>query len=261
MTVGTTPDFTTITELAGDPASREQIQRTYSRYYWAGEYARGKEVLEVACGAGQGLGYLASLAKRVVGADVSEPVLATARRHYGSRIQLEQFDAQQMPFADASFDVIIIFEAIYYIPDVRRFMREAHRVLRPGGYLLIATANKDLFDFARSPFSVDYYGVVELRALLSETGFDTRFFGDTPFASVSKWQRLLRPAKRFAAATGLMPKSKRAKAIFKRIVFGPIQTLPAEIGAGGDPGPAPVPLDASQPDVRHKVIFCEARRR
>src|SRR2546425_9254983 len=63
--MGSIPDFTVVTELAGDPGSREQIQRAYRRYYWDGQYVKGADVVEVACGVGQGLGYLATLAKSV----------------------------------------------------------------------------------------------------------------------------------------------------------------------------------------------------
>ncbi|MBA2689170.1 MAG: class I SAM-dependent methyltransferase, partial [Gemmatimonadaceae bacterium] len=146
-------DFTDVTELPGDAASDEELRRLYTRYYWAGDLVRGGDVLEVGCGAGQGLGYLASLARTVVGGDVSATILNIARKHYGERIPLEQFDAEHIPFADGSFDALIIFEAIYYLKDAAPFLREAHRVLRPGGRLLITTANKDLFDFTPSPHS------------------------------------------------------------------------------------------------------------
>jgi SAM-dependent methyltransferase len=254
------PDYSSVTELAGDPASEEQIHRLYRRYYWAGDYVRGREVLEVACGAGQGLGYLASVAKRVHGGDISQTVLDKARRHYGERITLRQFSADDIPYADASFDVVLLFEAIYYLPDAARFIKEAHRVLRPGGYLLIVTANKDLFDFTPSPFSVRYYGIRELEELLARARFTVAFFGDTPISSVSRRQRLLRPFKRLATSIGLMPKNKRVKAILKRIVFGPIKQLPPEVAAGIETGLAPTPLPCGRPDIDHKVIFCEARR-
>lgn len=254
------PDFATITELAGDPASREQIQRLYRRYYWAGRYARGRDVLEVACGAGQGLGYLASLARSVSAGDVSDRVLHGTRAHYGARIDLRQFDAHELPFPDASFDVLLLFEAIYYLRNVSRFVEEARRVLRPGGHLLIVSANKDLYDFTPSPFSIAYYGVVELHSLLAASGFETTFLGDTPVAAVSLRQRVLRPVKLAMTRLHLMPTSKRMKAVLKRAVFGPISSLPAEIGADGDAGPALVPIPADVPDTKHKVLFCEARR-
>src|SRR6185503_12242055 len=123
----------------------------------------------------------------------------------------------------------------------------------------VVTANKDLFDFSPSPYSVSYYGVRELAVILGNAGFAVAFFGDSPLASVSRWQRLLRPVKQLATALGVMPKNKRMKALVKRIVFGPAQPLPAEIAAGVEAGPAPAPISAGYPDTRHKVIFCEAR--
>lgn len=254
------PDFPSITEFAGDLASEEQIQRLHRRYYWAGDYARGKDVLEVACGAGQGLGYLASLARRVDGGDISARVLEQARRHYGERVTLRQFSAENIPYPDGSFDVVLIFEAIYYLRDAQQFIQEARRVLRPGGHLLIVTANKDLFDFTPSPYSVRYYGVVELQTLLATAGFSAVFFGDTAVASVSARQRLFRPLKRLATAAGLMPKSKRWKAMLKRIVFGPVHQLPAEVRPCVHTGPGLAPLPAGRPATGYKVIYCEARR-
>jgi len=87
------------------------------RYYWAGQYCSGKDVVETACGSGQGLGYLSGIAKSLEAGDYSDEILSIARRHYGERIILRQFDAQEMPFEDKSKDVIIMFEAIYYLPD------------------------------------------------------------------------------------------------------------------------------------------------
>lgn len=255
-----TSDFTGVTEMAGDPASKEQLQRLYTRYYWAEQHTRGGDVLEVGCGAGQGLGYLARSARSIVGADVSEALLSAARSHYGDRVELRCFDAEIIPFPDASFDSVLMFEAIYYLGDAMRFLREAHRVLRPGGVLLLVSANKDLFDFTPSPHSVAFYGVRELSGMLTRAGFEARFFGDTPMDSVSSWQRLLRPVKLIATATGLMPKSKRMKALVKRMVFGAIRPLPAEVEPGMQSGGPLTPLPSGVPDTRHKVLFIEARR-
>lgn len=251
--------FIAITELAGDEVSSEQVERICRRYYWAGDYCRGKDVLEVACGAGQGVGYLASLARSVEAGDYSKPILEVAQRHYGSRFSFKQFDAQSMPFEAGRFDVIIVFEALYYIPDVTRFFEECRRVLRPGGVLLIATANKDLFDFNPSPHSVRYLGVAELSQELERVGFRPAFFGDTPLGSVSLRQRLLRPVKKAAVALGLMPRTNDSKKFLKRLVFGKLVRMPAEIGARTGTRVAPAALPPGQPDRAHKVIFCAAR--
>jgi len=253
-----TSDFTDVTELAGEPVSQEQVQRLCNRYYWAARYCAEKTVLEVACGAGQGLGYLAGVAKSITAGDYSDQVLAIARRHYDGRLPLERFDAQNLPFPDRSFDVVILFEAIYYLPAPERFVQECRRVLRPLGRLLIVTANKDLYDFNPSPHSRRYFGVPELNRLLSEQGFNAEFFGDTPVDRITWRQRLLRPVKLLAVRGGLMPKTMMGKALLKRLVFGRLVSMPAEIRDGLAEIQAPTHLTGDAADRRHKVIYCAA---
>jgi SAM-dependent methyltransferase len=252
------PDFVSLTEISGDDVAAEQVERLARRYYWVGGHCAGKDVLEVACGAGQGLGYLQSIAKSVTAGDYTPALLDLARRHYGERVRLEHFDAQQMPFAAAAFDVVLILEALYYIPDLDRFFAECRRVLRPGGRLLIATANKDLFDFTPSPNSHRYLGVVELGTELARHGFTSAFFGDTPVAEVSARQRVLRPIKAAASKLGLIPSSMNGKKLLKRLFFGGLVKRPAEIGSDTAPKVAPAPLPGGRPDRNHKVVFCAA---
>lgn len=254
-----TTNFIALTELSGDDVSAEQVDRIARRYYWAAEYCKSKDVLEAACGAGQGLGLLSGVAHSLVAGDYSQPVLDIAQRHYGRRLNLRQFDAQAMPFGDASFDVVILFEAIYYLPDVTAFFRECQRVLRPGGLLLLASANKDLFDFTPSAHTFRYLGVVELGTELAALGFEVRCFGDTPVGAVSMRQRILRPVKMAASRLGLIPESMEAKKLLKRLVFGGLVPMPAEIDESTAAPAPPQSLPTDRPDVDHKVIFCAAR--
>lgn len=61
-----------------------------------GKYCYNKDVLEVACGEGQGLEYLSKIAKSLNAGEYSEKILEIAQEHYGNRIALRQFDAQNM---------------------------------------------------------------------------------------------------------------------------------------------------------------------
>ena len=71
-------DYSIITEFPGLKATQEQIQRMYQRYCFIREFAQGKDVLEVACGAGMGLGYIAKVANAVTGeSDLDERELVT----------------------------------------------------------------------------------------------------------------------------------------------------------------------------------------
>jgi len=251
-------DYLPVTELSGSYVSREQIERICNRYYWAGKYCINKDVLEVACGTGQGLGYLLKIAKSLKAGDYSEKILKIAQEHYGNRIALRQFDAQNMPHKDNSIDVIILFEAIYYLPSVEKFISECRRVLRDRGKVLIATANKDLYDFNPSPYSYKYYSVIELKELFTKQGFTVEFYGNTPVDILSLRQKLFRPVKKWAVEFGLVPKTLEGKKIIKRLIFGRLVKMPAEIKENMVYFIEPTKLSSSQPDKKHKVIYCVA---
>jgi SAM-dependent methyltransferase len=238
--------------------SAEQIERMHHRYTWAANLSVGRDVAEVACGSGPGLGLLAGSAKSLEAGDLSPGILTRARRHYGSRVALETFGAEALPYGDVSKDVLILFEAIYYLNDASRFIAECRRVLRPGGKVLIATANKDLADFNPSPYSHRYYGVVELAELFARHGFACEFFGYLSTETVSLKQRLLRPVKRLVVQLGLMPRTMAGKRLLKRIVFGPQVPMPAELKPDAGVYNPPTALAHDQPDLHHKVIYCVA---
>jgi len=254
-----TESFLNVTELAGQEISGEQLTRLCHRYIWAGGYCAGRDVLEVACGTGTGLSYLAGKARSLAAGDYSPEVLASAKKaHSGLGIDLSTFDAQQLPFADKSLDVVIICEALYYVPNADAFAREARRVLRVGGTLLIVNSNKDLYDFNPSPFSTIYHGTVEIAALARRNGFAPNLFGYLPVDEVSMRQRILRPVKRIAVALNLMPKTMTGKTFLKRLVFGRMTTMPTDIRDEMIDYKAPSPIPADRPDRRHKVIYCAA---
>jgi SAM-dependent methyltransferase len=249
-----------VTELAGTQISDEQLERMSHRYHWAALHCSGKDVLEAACGSGPGLGILSRVAASLEAGDYSSEILQLARNHYAGRVRLSQFDAQSLPFPDASKDVIILFEAIYYVPDAARFVSECRRVLRPGGKVLIATANKDLSDFNPSPFSYQYYGVAELTQLFQSHAFNVESFGYLPVGSVSWRQKVLRPIKRLAVTLHLVPKTMTGKKLLKRLVFGQLVSMPSELPTRSDAITPPVRLGVG-PDLVHKVIYCCATLR
>lgn len=251
-------DFRDVTELGGDEVTPEQVERLCHRYYWASQYCHNKDVLEVACGTGQGLGYLAKRAKTLQAGDYSQEILDIAKSYYGDRIQLQQFHAQALPMTDSSIDIVILFEAIYYLPGTKNFLQECQRVLRPQGKILIATANKDLYDFNPSPYSYQYYGVVELNQLFHSYGLKCDFFGYLPISQVSRRQKILRPVKRMAAKLGLIPKTMKGKKCLKKLVFGQLVKMPTEIIENQITYSEPTPIHPNQPDYDHKVIYCVA---
>lgn len=253
-------DFTTVTELSGDEVSAEQVERMQHRYGWAVDYCVEKDVLEVACGAGQGLSVLARVARSLAAGDITPSLVEVAKKHYGTRVDIRVLDAQQLPLPDQSLDVVVLFEAIYYLPSAEAFAKECQRVLRPGGQVLVATANKDLYDFNPSPYSHRYYGIVELGKLFGGHGFACEFFGSYPFHGASMRQRILRPIKRLAVTLRLMPKTMTGKKLLKRLVFGGLVKMPNETELDTAGYVAPVALPAGTPNSEHKVIYLCATR-
>lgn len=95
-------------------------------------------LLDAGCGAGMALQIAAELGAAVAGIDASPALLEIARdRLPGAR--LEQGDLEALPFEDDSFDVVTGFNAFQYAADPVAALREARRVVRPGGKVFVMT--------------------------------------------------------------------------------------------------------------------------
>ncbi len=106
----------------------------------------GLRILEVACGRGGFVKELSRNGAHVTGCDFSLAALRVGQEKLralenGTLAALIQGDAQALPFADESFDLIVSCETIEHIPDVRKALREMWRVARPGAKLLLTTPN------------------------------------------------------------------------------------------------------------------------
>lgn len=112
---------------------------------WVCSRATG-DVLELAAGTGRNLPHYPEDV-RVTGVELSPEMLAIARRRgeaVGREADLRVGDVQELGFADESFDSVVCTLSLCTIPDPSRALLEAHRVLRPGGRLL-------LLEHVRSP--------------------------------------------------------------------------------------------------------------
>lgn len=113
---------------------------------------RGAAVLDAGCGFGFMLLALRWLgAAEARGVDVSKPMIDTVRAYlpllpddFSERIHVEQASVADMPHPDESVDLLLSVEAISHYRDVEGFIREARRVLRKGGCLLIRDGNNGL---------------------------------------------------------------------------------------------------------------------
>lgn len=254
-------DYSTVTEVVGEFVSAEAAAMARERYQFVADRADGQDVLEVSCGAGQGLGQVAARARTVVGVDITFASLVAARRHYGRRIPLLLGDAEALPFAAGSFDIVAIHEAIYYYSDIDRAFREAQRVLRSGGRLFISTINPAWPDFNPSAFSTTYFQAGALAAVLGRSFDAVELFGAFPAVTRGIRGRALSAFKRVAVAWHLIPRTMRGKRLLKRLVFGKLVPVPAELS----PGEAPATLQPLASDgfgaEQFKVIYAVAQRK
>lgn len=95
-----------------------------------------REVLEVGCGTGRWVVELQPLVRRIAGLDFSFGMLQQARTQ-DAGLLLMNGDANHLPFADSSFDLILSVNALQHYTDQRAFISEARRLLRAGGALAI----------------------------------------------------------------------------------------------------------------------------
>lgn len=179
--------------------------------------------IEVACGTGFGLDLLDRLGVAAVGGDLTGENLQRARAHLPSA-QLVQHDALRLPYRDNATATVACLEAIYYLPDLEGFITEAARVLRPGGRLLVTAPNPRRPGFNPSPGSTSYPTVADLVMLFRTAGLEPRIYGAFPWAS-SGWPAPLELLRRVMSRLGLIPRSQKAKAFVKRVVFRNIRSL------------------------------------
>ena len=96
--------------------------------------------LDVATGAGHVAAYLAARGIDVTAADISEGMLAETRKlaeERGLKVETRQHAAEQLPYHDGYFGLVACRVAAHHFAGVRDFLREAFRVLRPDGWLLV----------------------------------------------------------------------------------------------------------------------------
>lgn len=143
-----------------------------------------RATLEIGCGEGRVARDLAARGHRVTGVDASPTLLAAAREADGHGRYLVA-DAADLPFADASFDLAVAYNSLMDVGDMPGAVREAARVLEPGGRLC-ACVTHPLMDAGRwtsrdadAAFVVEgsYFGRRRFQGTFTRSGLEMTFHG------------------------------------------------------------------------------------
>jgi len=121
------------------------LQEHINRYVFASRFGvQNKIVLDVSCGIGYGSSYLAEAgSKLMVGADLSLDAIKHAKEDYSLKnLAFVCCDAQNLPFKNNSFDVIVSMETIEHLTRPAAFLSNVRHVLKNDGFFLCSTPNR-----------------------------------------------------------------------------------------------------------------------
>jgi SAM-dependent methyltransferase len=165
--------------IVPDADSAGVVALHLKRYDFARGYCEGADVLDAGCGVGYGSAYLADVAARVVGVDVSGEAIAYANERYGGpRTSFCEMDVTALEFEDASFDVVCSFETLEHVREPRAAVREAARVLRPEGVYVVSTPRVERTCASpENPFHEVEYTPEDFAALLGESFGSVELYG------------------------------------------------------------------------------------
>jgi len=133
-----------------DPDSKMAILNSFNmpRFSYFSNFInnwQGLKVLDVGCGGGFTSEYLAKKGARVTGVDISAKLVEAAKAHaeiMSLDIDYQKGSAENMPYEDGIFDVVVCVDVLEHVSDLERVIAEIQRVLRDNGWFLFDTLNK-----------------------------------------------------------------------------------------------------------------------
>lgn len=175
------------TEITSEdiPSDNPIHQRLFRAYVVAEPFVKG-DVLEVGCGEGRGVATLMKNAGTFTAVDKIGPVIETLRKEHPTGTFMTMNIPPLTGLEDNRYDLVVSFQVIEHIKDDTLFLKEIHRVLKPGGTALITTPNRRR-SLTRNPWHIREYLPEELEALASEIFSSVEVKGLTGNEKVMKY--------------------------------------------------------------------------
>lgn len=113
---------------------------------WRREMRPGARVLDLGCAQGRSTRGVVTPEVDVIGFDISRALVRQAVDRFGAdaRVAFMVADATSLPFADESFDYVLVYGVLHHLPDPARICKQIARVLRPGGVLFTSENNRSI---------------------------------------------------------------------------------------------------------------------
>lgn len=165
---------------------KKMLQEHYTRYLFASQFIKNKQVLDLGCGAGYGSDLMLKHGnpKNIKSIDISSEAIEFAKKHYETK-ELNYYisDATKTAFESNSFDVIVCYELIEHLKEPENLIKEISRIIKKDGLLIISTPRKK--NSNRSNFHVHEFKFEEFKLLLKKYFKESDFLVENNiFASI-----------------------------------------------------------------------------
>jgi SAM-dependent methyltransferase len=149
-----------------------------------------QKIIEIGCGKGYILSYLVKKGHNAIGIDNNPAAIEQCNKD----LNIQEADANSLPFKDDIFDIALSFDVIEHIPETDFHLKEVRRVLKTGGHYLLQTPNKwtnipfemlrfsrahgirNTFDFLKPPEHCALHNYWQLKKRFQEHDFEVEFF-------------------------------------------------------------------------------------
>ena len=136
------PEFTGERYIPSVPGNIELEHR--HRYLIAQQLAKGKTVLDIACGEGYGTALLSEVADHAIGVDIDPAIVAHAAKKYqGNNITFAVGSCSNIPLISSSVDLAVSLETIEHADAHDQVIAEIARVLKPEGTLILSSPDQE----------------------------------------------------------------------------------------------------------------------